>query len=77
LPSNNYICGTETSVEGIIPESGFNGYWECTSSTLVTFDESTDKQTTVKNLQPGENTLQWTVYNTEGEKFCRQAFTAE
>ena len=68
ITASNYICGTETSIEGTIPESGFNGYWICTSSTLVTFDESTNKQTTVKKLQPGENTIQWTVYNAEGER---------
>ncbi|MBQ5404661.1 MAG: hypothetical protein IIU11_09915, partial [Bacteroidales bacterium] len=67
-PSNNYICGTETSIEAIIPENGFKGYWECTSSSLVTFDESTNKETTIKNLQPGENTIKWTVYNTKGER---------
>ncbi|MEE3448535.1 MAG: X2-like carbohydrate binding domain-containing protein, partial [Bacteroidales bacterium] len=67
ITASNYVCGSETSVEGTIPESGFNGYWICTSSTLVTFDESTNKQTTVKNLQPGENTIQWTVFNAEGE----------
>ena len=54
------VASDEFTLQAGTPEDGTTGIWEIISGG-GTFDNANDPETTIRNLMPGANTLQWTV----------------
>ena len=57
---NKKVCKNSAQLDGDLPGLG-NGIWTSDDEPTPTFDVDTEPDTYVRNLNPGLNTLKWTV----------------
>ena len=63
--TNITICGNSTTLNANAPTTGLTGTWT-SDQTALSFINANDQNTTVANLQNGNNTLIWTLTNNLG-----------